>query len=483
MAITSTQRTTSILKLLFVPIVLALVSACAGNISAGGATISLPSGGGSEAKTGKEMYDKMMSEGAAYDDKPLQDYVNRIGQSLVANASTNTSFTFTVLDIPNINAFATPGGYIYVNRGLMAYLDSEAELAGVLGHEIAHITRSHPSRQKTASATNSVLAAMAYIVTGSRDVAEASTMAGTALVRGYGRDHELEADEYGAQYMHKTGYDTDALLEVIGVLKNQEQFQRVKAKSSGKKVSSYHGVYATHPRNDARLQQVIRTASELDQDVENPSRSGEFRKLMEGLVWGTSSQGLRAEDRYYHNKLGFTFVRPEGWTVVANSKSIIASKPGGGASLTLTIRKQDKTQSPQKVLESNTNGELSIGTELEQSGLKGYTAVASNGNASRRVAVIDYKGLSYLFEGKADNFTAEDATLLMMVESFRASHPKEKQAGSPAYIHYIQVPRGATMETLASGIRIPDAEAQLRLLNGFYPRGEPRTGDWIKVIR
>ncbi|RLA57519.1 MAG: peptidase M48, partial [Gammaproteobacteria bacterium] len=352
MAITSTQRTTSILKLLFVPIVLALVSACAGNISAGGATISLPSGGGSEAKTGKEMYDKMMSEGAAYDDKPLQDYVNRIGQSLVANASTNTSFTFTVLDIPNINAFATPGGYIYVNRGLMAYLDSEAELAGVLGHEIAHITRSHPSRQKTASATNSVLAAMAYIVTGSRDVAEASTMAGTALVRGYGRDHELEADEYGAQYMHKTGYDTDALLEVIGVLKNQEQFQRVKAKSSGKKVSSYHGVYATHPRNDARLQQVIRTASELDQDVENPSRSGEFRKLMEGLVWGTSSQGLRAEDRYYHNKLGFTFVRPEGWTVVANSKSIIASKPGGGASLTLTIRKQDKTQSPQKVLES-----------------------------------------------------------------------------------------------------------------------------------
>jgi predicted Zn-dependent protease len=308
-------------------------------------------------------------------------------------------------------------------------------------------------------------------------------MAGTALVRGYGRDHELEADEHGAQYMHKTGYDPDALLEVIGVLKNQEQFQRVKAKSSGKKVSSYHGLYATHPRNDARLQQVIRTASELDQDVDDPSRPGEFRQLMEGLVWGASTQGLRAEDRYYHNKLGFTFLRPEGWSVAASSKAIVASNPDGSTSLTVTIRKLDKALTPQNVLEKNTTGQLSIGTDLEQSGLKGYTAVASNGNTSRRVAVIDYKSLSYLFEGKASNFAAQDATLLKMVESFRPTHPKEKKAGTPAYIHYIQVPRGATLETLAAGIRIPDAEAQLRLLNGFYPRGEPRTGDWIKVVR
>ena len=477
------QASASFLQLLGLLAIISLTTACAGNISAGGTTVSLPSGG-SEAKTGREMYDKMMSEGVAYDDKPLQNYVNRIGQSLVANTEhPNTTFTFTVLDNPNINAFATPGGYIYVNRGLMAYLESEAELAGVLGHEIAHVTQNHASRQQTANVTNSVLAAMAYVVTGSRDVADASTMAGTALVRGYGRDHELEADEHGAQYMHKTGYDTDALLEVIGVLKDQEQFQRVKAKSSGKKASSYHGLYATHPRNDARLQQVIRTARELDQDVEDPSRPGEFRQLMEGLVWGPSTQGLRAEDRYYHNKLGFTFLRPEGWTVAASSKAIMASSTDGSSSLTVTIRKLNKTLTPQNVLETNTTGALSIGTELEQSGLKGYTAVASNGSVSRRVAVIDYRSLSYLFEGKSSNFATQDATLLEIVQSFRPTHPKEKKAGTPAYIHYIQVPRGATLETLAAGIRIPDAQAQLRLLNGFYPRGEPRTGDWIKVVR
>ncbi len=470
-------------KLLGPLAMISLVAGCAGNPATGGANIVLSSQS-SENATGREMYEKMMAEGAAYDDKVLQDYVNRIGQSLVTNSHQDElPFTFTVLDSPDINAFATPGGYIYVNRGLLAYLDSEAELAGVMAHEIGHVTARHAARQQTANVTNGVLATMAYILTGSSDVADASTMAGTALVRGYGRDHELEADSLGAEYMHKTGYDTDALLEVIGVLKDQEQFQRVKARSSGKKVASYHGLYATHPRNDARLQQVIRTASELEQNVEDPSRPGEFKKALEGMVWGASVQSQRAEDRYYHNKLAFTFLRPEGWTVVASSKSIVASSADSATSLTVTVRKRDKNSSPQTVLEKNASGSLNAGAQLEQSGLKGYTAVATSAGDSRRVAVIDYKSLSYLFEGKANDFAGSDPTLLGIVESFRPSHPREAKAGTPQHIHYIQVPRGATLTTLASSIRIPDAEAQLRLLNGFYPRGEPRTGDWLKVIR
>jgi predicted Zn-dependent protease len=308
-------------------------------------------------------------------------------------------------------------------------------------------------------------------------------MAGTALVRGYGRDHELEADGLGAEYMHKTGYDPYALLDVIGVLKDQEQFQRVKAKSSGKKPASYHGLYATHPRNDARLQQVFRTASELEQTADDPSRLGEFRQQMESLVWGASSQGQRAEDRYYHNKLGFTMTQPEGWDFKASSKTIVASAADGSASLTITVRKLDKNARPQSVLENNSTGSLTAGAELDQAGLKGYTAIASTSAGSRRLAAIDYKNLTYLFEGEASNFASSDQTLLTMVESFRPMHPKERESSDHHYIHYIQVPRGATLASLAAGIRIPDTEAILRLINGFYPRGEPRTGDWIKVIR
>ncbi len=475
---------------IFIPLlgplaVAALTSACAGNPATGGADLVLMTEG-KEISIGEEMHEKMMAEGSSYDDPALQAYIDRVGQRLVANSDRpKLKFTFTVIDSPDINAFATPGGFVYINRGLLAYLESEAELAGVLAHEIGHITARHAARQQTANVSNQVMATTVGILTGSRDLYDASTMYGTELVRGYGRDHELEADGLGAEYMYKSGYDPDALLEVIGVLKDQEQFQRVKAKSTGKKVATYHGLYATHPRNDQRLQTVIRTAGELEleEGVDNPEVPGEFRRRVNGLVWGPIVQGLDNDNRYYHKKLGFTFEHPPGWTVDASSKAIVARAPDSSASLTVTVRRQDRAATPKSVLEGSASGTLSIGQELEQAGLAGYSAVASNGSVARRLAVIDYNGLSYLFQGEAGDFPAADPQLLAIIESFRPMHPKERSVGTPQHVQYIQVPRGATMASLAASSRIPDAEAQLRLLNGFYPRGEPRTGDWVKIIK
>lgn len=446
----------------------------------------LPGCAGSPS-VGKEMHRDMLTQGAAYQNPGLQAYVNRVGQRLVAHSDEpGSAFTFTVIDSPDINAFALPGGYVYVNRGLLAYLDNEAELAGVLAHEIGHITASHHSRQQAASVANKVVATTAYVLTGSGDLASASNMYGTELVSGYGRDMELEADGLSAQYMYRAGYDPDSLLAVIGVLKDHEQFQRVKAKDGGKPVASYHGLYATHPRNDQRLQQVIETAGELDPSTpaQDPSEPGEFQRHIEGLVWGESVQSERAENRYYHNKLGFTFEHPQDWAVNAGAQAIVASAPGGSTDLTITIRRRDPGATPRAVLEGSVSGALSAGAELAQAGLTGYTATMGSGASARRVAVIDYNNLTYLFAGRAQNFAVEDPALLAMIESFRPMHPAERQGGGNGlYIHYIQVPQGATMASLAAGTRIRDGEAQLRLLNGLYPRGEPRTGDWIKVIR
>jgi len=449
-------------------------------------TAAVLSGCAGSASVGKDMHQEMLSQGAPYDNPELQAYVNRVGQRLVAHSDEpGSNFTFTVLDSPDINAFALPGGYIYINRGLLAYLDNEAELAGVLAHEIGHITANHHTRQQTASVTNKVVATTAYILTGSGDLANASNMYGAELVSGYGRDMELEADGLGAKFMYQSGYDTDALLQVIGVLKDQEQFQRVKAREGGKKVASYHGLYATHPRNDARLKQVIKAAGELDHGevLNDPATPGEFQREMEGLVWGESIQSARAADRYYHNKLAFTFELPPGWTVNAGAKAIIASAPDGSADLTITLRRREQGATPRSVLQSSAGGSLSAGTDLDQAGLKGYTAIADSGQAARRAAVIDYNNLSYLLTGKATDFNGSDAQLLAMIESFRPMHPAEFRGSSGHYIHYVQVPQGATMASLSSGVRIPDAEAQLRLLNGLYPAGEPRVGDWIKIIR
>ena len=450
------------------------------SVMVGGREVSVDSS--DEAKE----HQKIVEGGAVYDDPELAAYINSIGQRLVkASDWPDETFIFTIIDSPDINAFAMAGGFVYINRGLLAYLDSEAELAGVLSHEIGHITARHSARQQTAGITNQVIATAAYILTGSGDLADASNMYGTEIVRGYGREHELEADGLGAKYMHNAGYDPEALLEVIGVLKDQEQFQRVKAKSTGKPVASYHGLYATHPRNDQRLQTVIRTAGDLTtgEPVVDPEVPGKFRQHIEGLVWGPSVQSEREDNRYYHNKLGFSFQHPPDWDVKTSGQAIIATAADGAATLTITLRRKDQASTPRQVLETSATGSLAQGTELDQAGLKGYTAIASSAGNSKRLAVIDYNSLSYLFDGAAGNFSSEDPALLAIIESFRPMHPKERQTGRGYHVHYIQVPRGATMASLAASVRIPDAEAQLRLLNGLYPRGEPRTGDWIKMIK
>ena len=470
---------------IFIAATLLMHQGCAVNPATGGANVVVSSQAG-EIEQGREMHAEMMAKGAAYDDPALQDYVDRIGQRLAEHSDIpDLEWTFTVIDAPDLNAFALPGGFIYINRGLLAYLDSEAQLAGVIGHEIAHVTARHHARRKSAGVTSKVLATTAYVFTGSRDIYTASSMYGAELMSGFGRDMELEADGFGAEYMYRSGYEPEALLDVIGVLKNHQLFQRVKAKSSGKPVGTYHGVYATHPRNDKRLQTVIQAAAELDEGayIDSPEKPGEFRRHTDGLVWGQSATGQRDSQRYYHNKLGFTIEKPEGWEVEAGAKAVVASDPDGNASVSITLTRRDSSRSPEDVMRDSATGELAQGQELEQAGLQGYTAVASAGDVSKRLAVIDFNNLTYRFEGVAADLTSSDEALLSVMESFRPIHPKERQSGRTRHVRYIQVPRGATLESLAASMRIPHAEAQLRLMNGFYPRGEPRTGDWIKVIR
>ena len=467
-----------------------LTAACATNPATGEHDIVLMSET-SEIKMGREMHEEMIEKGAAYEDQKVQAYVNRIGQDLAAHSDRpNITYTFTVIDDNNINAYAFPGGYIYINRGLMIYLDNEAELAGVLSHEIGHVTARHGVRQQTANKANQTMAQMAYVLTGSADLAQASNTYGTSLVRGYGREHELEADSEGATYLYNSGYDPNALLEVIGVLKDQEQYNRVKAQASGKKPQAYHGLFSTHPRNDKRLQQVIRTASELETRQPKQIDPAEFRKAMNGLAYGKSSTSAqREESRYYHNKLGFTFAYPQEWSVEPTSKAIVTHNVADDAKVIITIQRKDDSVTHREFLDQKLKApKLFQSTALSQAGLTGHTGISpsSDGENRRRLAVLYSGRLAYLFEGEVTddrNFDSEDAQFLEVIESFRPMKRSEREGKKPQYISYVRADPGATYATLAKGVRIPDAENELRLMNGQYPSGEPRAGDWIKIIK
>src|SRR5690606_6500028 len=162
-----------------------------------------------ELEIGAEEHAKVMQGMQVLEDERINAYVNEVGQRMAAvSHRSDLSFTFTVIDSPEINAFALPGGYVYINRGLLAYLNSEAELAAVLGHEIGHITARHAVQQQArgrlagiAAGVGGVVAAVAtgsgYIGSQIMDVGSLWAQAGLS---GFGREHELEADTLGAEY-------------------------------------------------------------------------------------------------------------------------------------------------------------------------------------------------------------------------------------------------------------------------------------------
>jgi len=464
----------------FVLIATALAGCASGTstVTVGGRSVEMPT-------EVAEEHQKLIDNIGIYDDPELDAYVRGVGEQLLRESGiTEPTFTFTLLDSPDINAFAMPGGFIYVNRGLLAYLDTEAELAGVLAHEIGHITERHHARRQSAQMTSKVAAVSAYILTGSGDVYDAASMYGAEIISGFGRDMELEADSAGAEYLHQSGYDVDSMLSVIGVLKDQEQYRRVQAKASGKPSGTYHGLYASHPRNDLRLQTVIKAANELDlaEMPENPEIPGEYRRQTEGLVYGASAEAQSEPNRFYHNKLNFTFAHPPGWTVRQSSREILATSADGSRTLTIGLAKIDPEQDTEASLIAGAQGDVTAFERLEQFGLSGSTAIASSGEQAVRLAVIDH-GYRFLFEWDAPALAEADADFRTIIDSFRPLTGREKITGTSHTLHYIQVPRGATFASLASGVKLPDAKNQLRLINGYYPTGEPRTGDWVKVIR
>jgi predicted Zn-dependent protease len=176
-----------------------------------------------EIEIGRELNPEVRKRYGVYDNHALQDYVQGVGQKLAGlSHRPGLIYRFSVLDSNEVNAFALPGGYIYITRGLLAYLNSEAELAAVLGHEIGHVTARHAVRQYTTAMAANIGYTIGSIFVpqiGNQGVGNLFNVLGTALVRGYGRQHELESDRLGAQYLAHAGYDPQAMLQVLEVLK------------------------------------------------------------------------------------------------------------------------------------------------------------------------------------------------------------------------------------------------------------------------
>lgn len=440
-----------------------------------------------EVQTGRQEDVKVRQEYGVYDNKALQQYVNEVGQRLgKASHRPQLQYTYVVVDSPEINAFALPGGYIYVTRGILAYLNSEAELAAVLGHETGHVTARHGVQQMSAATAAGVGATLVGIfVPALRNQAgdTAIGLLGNVLLSGYGREHELEADKLGSEYLYRTGYDPQAMIKVIGVLKNQELFDAEVAKAEGRQPRSYHGVFASHPDADQRLQEVVGEAGKLAGS--GRVNQEEFLRMIDKVPFGYSeSQGFVRNFTFYHRELGLVLKFPDTWRISNKPDSVSASNRGDDVMIEMRLAGRAQG-APADILRKQIGNAREI-TSTTINGLPAAIATTSIRGLPTRAAVVFLGKSAYLIGGQAKTEGAMQQALAAInatITSFHAMSETERNSARPLTLRVISAPPGATFAELARSSPLgKNAVSYLRLLNGLYPQGEPAAGQALKIV-
>jgi predicted Zn-dependent protease len=459
-----------------------------------------------EIAEGKKAHEAVMQEyGGALANPKLAAYVNDLGQRIAKQSHrANLPWTFTVLDSPDVNAFALPGGYVYVTRGIMAYMDSEADLAGVIGHEIGHVTARHgaqrATRQQTAGAgvmAATVLGVLLEAATGMQGAAQAANQISTGVAAGsiasYSREQELQADQLGAEYLSRTGYNPKHMIDVIGLLRDQERFAIDNAKAQGKAPPSGNSWLASHPSNDQRLE-AIRRVAERYPAVAAQGELGQqrFLQAIDGITYGESrEQGVVRGQNFFHEPLGFVLTAPAGWSFDNNPDELYVINPAGDAAVVMKLVPPKTGKTHDEILR---NGFKASQGRTERNPVGGFTSTyfigqrqgQNNQAQPLEVTLIDGPGnrtYAFLHAGRdAATLQNNRAALRQATASFRAFASSDRAAARPWTIRTAAMPAGGFAELARRSPLGAQAERQLRLINGVYGGGTIAPGRTVKIV-
>jgi len=447
-----------------------------------------------ELALGRSHSQQVMKQYRAYPDAELQRYIQLVGDRLAqVGHRANLFYRFTLLDSTEVNAFALPGGYIYITRGLLAYLNSEAELAAVLGHELGHVTARHSVRQHSLSTATNIIGGLVTAASGVREVGQLSQLLGTGIVKGYGREHELEADGLGVEYLVKAGYPASAMRQVISILKNQELFDKQLAREQGREPRVYHGVFASHPDNDTRLQEVLsRTVGHARATL--PRQDETFLKRLAGLTYADSAQdGVIKGRTFYHTGLNFKINFPKGWLIKNKQSSVVAIPRANDAFFQLSMEDRSQKSTPRKFLRAKLGSAKVLSEQpLTVAGSVGHSLVVKAktpyGEGVARVAVVFVDQRAFLFYAavkKASEFKRFDKQFLASVRSLVTLTRVDKVRAKPLSIQLTRLGSGArSLNSIIKRSAISHhAEEKIKLLNNIFSAGRLKSGDLIKIVR
>ncbi|MHA7818085.1 MAG: M48 family metalloprotease [Erythrobacter sp.] len=449
-----------------------------------------------EAQQGAEYHPQLLAQfGGAMQGSHAQ-YVEQVGKNIAMQSglgNARESFTVSLLNSPVNNAFAVPGGYIYTTRQLVTLMNNEAELAGVLGHEVGHVAARHSQRRQQAAQRNTLLGGLGAILSG---VLLGNSGIGETLSRGFlqgsqlltlsfSRKQELEADDLGIRYLTNAGYDPRAMSTVLYSLALQNQLD---ARLQGRGNASVPEWASTHPDPASRVQRAAQAAQGLPGSVTNRDT---FLTRIDGLLYGDDpEQGVIEGSQFIHPELRLAFTAPQGFYMVNSTRAVSINGQSGQAQLTLApyngdlnsyVRQQftalggqNNNLQPQSIQRTTVNGiPAAYGT-----------ARVNNGNSQVDVVIFAYE----FANDRAYHFAAitpagRSSTFNGMYQSMRRISQSEANQVIPRQIDVITVQRGDTVSGLARRMAYTDAqEDRFRVLNGLGSNDQLTAGQKVKIV-
>ncbi len=464
------------------------LAGCAVNPATGKRQISFVSPS-KELEMGREADPAVLAEYGLYGDSTVQQYVDSIGQRLAASSPlSGLTWHFRVLDSPVVNAFAIPGGYIYVTRGIMAYLNSEAQLAGILGHEIGHVNARHTAQQITRSDIASLgLLAGAVFVDAFRPYSGLAQQGLGLLFLRYSRDAETQADELGIEYATRAGYDPREIPPTYQMLKRVQD-------RAGADLPSF---LSTHPDPGDR---EIRTAQLAKASAGSARRyllvnSGVYRRRINGLIWGDDPRGGYFDgNRFYHPDLAFQMIFPDGWERQNQPSAVVARNQALGAAMEVTLQTaQDTTLTPALYVESLRRGGKIQDAAGRSESFRDYTAWIGSIIAGREggrgtfvAGFVRYRPgqfLQVLGQSRSDADQAAEQ-IRASIRSIAALRDSSMLAAVPDRVQAASAPSGGSFSDVVGSLG-PQALnlEQTAILNNVRATTVLSAGSPLKIVR
>jgi predicted Zn-dependent protease len=464
---------------------LTLAAGCAVNPATGKREISFVSRS-KELEMGRQGDQEILAEFGAYEDTALSAYVERVGRRLAAVCETpELDWHFRVLNAPVVNAFALPGGYVYVTRGMLAAVQSEAQLAGILGHEIGHVTARHTAQRVTQSTIAQIgLGVGTLLVPGlARYGQEASTGLALLLLK-YSRDDETQADELGIRYSVRAGYDPREIPSTYETLR----------RLAARQVTVLPNFLSTHPDPGDRKERTT-SLSEAAAAANPAAREvgrEQFLVRVDGLVYGHDPrEGFVENGVFYHPGLAFELIFPLDWEIVNSASALLATAPSGSSAIQLTIVPSAGTRTPDEfVALGRTEGEIleaekwlsKVGEWTAWAGPVRFARVAQ-GEALFAAWVSREEGRYYQFLALPQDAETRDA-FRQTLWTFRELTKPELLARRPDRVAVERVEGSARPLTdYARGFdRLAVPVEEVALLNNLEERSVVSEGQPIKLV-